>query len=319
MKGVLSLALFAAFTLGSAEAWGDDAACLSAASKGQRARATHKLIEAREQLRLCAAAACPPVVQSDCAGWLALVEKALPSVVTTAKDEAGASLIDVKVTVDGQPFATRLEGQAVALNPGSHTFHFEGPGGATVDQIVLAAEGEQNQRVAVVLPRRAPQASVAPASRPAPNAQAATVPPSSAAVAGPSAAASTGAADTGRTPPPDTARGGSPWKTVGWVVGAVGVVGLGVGTAFGIMAMNDQNAAHCNANKVCLSGPLDAAKSAAFDANVSLAAGGVLAATGLALVLFAPSGEHPRRPAVTASVAPLLVPAGGGLGVGGTW
>jgi hypothetical protein len=47
------------------------------------------LIEAREQLRACAAAQCPAVVQTDCAGWLAEVEKALRSVVVAAKDGAG--------------------------------------------------------------------------------------------------------------------------------------------------------------------------------------------------------------------------------------
>jgi hypothetical protein len=94
-------------------------------------------VEAREKFAVCAAAECPPVVQGDCAGWLASVEKALPSVVLMAKDDGGASLIDVKVTMDGQPFLKRLDGRAVSVDPGPHTFRFEGPGGVTVEQVEL--------------------------------------------------------------------------------------------------------------------------------------------------------------------------------------
>src|ERR1700733_10293046 len=87
----------------AAPAFADEkAACLDAASKGQRFRDTHKLVEAREQLRVCAAAQCPAVVQSDCANWLADVEKALPSVVLSAKSGTGVDLVDVTVSVDGQ-------------------------------------------------------------------------------------------------------------------------------------------------------------------------------------------------------------------------
>ena len=293
MKRLLSLHLVAGLVLGSIPAFADDAACLDAATRGQRARDTHKLLEARAQLRICAALACPPVVQSDCAGWLASVEKALPSVVVTAKDDAGASLIAVKVTVDGQPFATKLEGEAVPINPGSHAFHFEGPGGSTLDQVVVAAEGEQNQRVAVVLPRKAPTAQTAPAPPPS---------PSTVAVEG---------AESG---------GAGPWKTAGWVTGAAGIVGLGVGTVFGMMAISDHASAKCNAQNVCLSGPLNDARSAASVADVGLIAGGVLLAAGLGLVLFGPGGgSGEEHPATTAVVTPVLAPGAAGWAVGGTW
>jgi hypothetical protein len=300
MGRILSLPLIAGVVLGSTPAFADDAACLVAASKGQRLRATHKLVEARAQLRICAASACPPVVQTDCAAWLAAVDKALPSVVVTAKDDAGASLIGVKVTVDGQPFATKLEGEAVPINPGSHAFHFEGPDGATLDQVVLAAEGEQNQRVAVVLTRKAPSPQGSPSS--------------------PSAAATAGADGGASTIQPAPSSGGGAWKTVGWVAGGVGIVGVGVGTVFGMMAISDHDSAKCNAQNVCFSGPLNDARSAATVADVGLIAGGALLAAGLGLVLFAPSGgSGEEHPATTAVMAPVLAPGGGGWAVGGTW
>jgi hypothetical protein len=147
----VSVAVVAAATLLAATAFADDkAACLDAAAKGQRFRDDHKLVEARDQLRICAAATCPAVVQSDCANFLADVEKTLPTVVVTAKNGAGVALADVKVTVDGRPLVSRLDGQAVAMDGGPHAFHFEGADG-TLDQQVIINEGEKNQEVAVVL------------------------------------------------------------------------------------------------------------------------------------------------------------------------
>jgi hypothetical protein len=70
----------------------DKAACLDAADKGQQLGSAHKLIEARDKFRVCAAAGCPAVVQGDCAGWLDAVEKDLPNVVPLAKDDAGNGL-----------------------------------------------------------------------------------------------------------------------------------------------------------------------------------------------------------------------------------
>ena len=295
---LLGLCAAAALTIAS-PVFADDAACLDGASKGQRLRATHKLVEAREELRICAAAACPTVVQSDCAGWLASVEKALPSVVVTAKNEAGTSLIDVKVAVDGQPFLTSLDGHAVPINPGPHTFHFEGPGGATLEQVVLAAEGEQNQRVAVVLRASGGPARTAIPARRSSESGAITMAPGA------------------RAP-----RGGAPWKTVGWVAGGAGVIGLGLGAIFGMKAIDDNNRASCNENHMCLTDALNEAKSDAQIADVAFVAGGVLAAAGIAILLFAPSESGAKgqtRPGVTAALSPIVAPHAGGLTLGGAW
>ena len=258
----------------------DKAACLDAATKGQRFRDTHKLVEARDQLRVCAAAGCPAVVQTDCASWLADVEKALPSVVVTAKNGAGADLVDVKVSVDGQPLVSKLDGQAVPMNGGRHTFHFEGADGS-LDQQVVVTEGEKNRRVAVVL-----------------------------GVAAPAAAPGSGSGA-------NTDGSSSSWRTVGWVLGGAGVVGLGVGTVFGIVTLGDKSSAHCDSNNLCDPGTTGGIKSAALLSDIGWIAGGVLLASGAALVLLSPSGS----PEATASVkvAPVFTASGGEVVVGGGW
>ena len=267
----------------------DKSACVDAASRGQTLRDAHKLVEARDQFRVCAQRQCPSVVQQDCAGWLDAAERGIATVVVTAKTSAGADLVDVTVRVDGQPLLTKLNGDSVPMNPGQHTFHFELADGTQLDQPVVIKEGQKDQSVAVVL-KRAGEPSTPP-------------PPTG----GPSTAGSTGGGGQA---------GGVPWKTVGWVVGAVGVAGLGMGTAFGVIAIGDKNSANCASDNLCESGPLHSARDAALIADIGIIAGGVLAAGGLALVLFSPS---PGREAASVRVQPMVGANVQGLSMGGSW
>jgi hypothetical protein len=184
-------------------------ACMVAADNGQDLRDAHKPLEARQQFRICAATTCPKVVQDDCTRWLEDIEAAVPSVVVTAKSDAGVDLVDVTVSVDGQPFATKLNGDSLTLDPGAHLFHFEAKGGRSLDRNVVVAEGERNQQVAVVL---LPSPEPEPVSRS-------------------SSLAST----------PD---GLGTQKILAAAAGGVGVVGLGVGTVFGIVALSTRSAAN---------------------------------------------------------------------------
>lgn len=281
----LSPGVCVALLLASTSALADDAACLDAAAKAQRLRAAHKLVEAREQLRVCASAACPTAVQSDCANWLIDVEKALPSIVVTAKNGSGTDLVDVKVSVDGQLLVSKLDGAAVPMNAGPHTFHFEGADGR-VDQQVVVTEGDKNQRVAVVL-------GAAP-------------------VSSRGGARSSG----GSEPAPDTAVASRPWRTVGWVLGGVGFVGLGLGTAFGVSTLSGKSS-HCS-NNLCDPGTSNGIKTSALISDVGWIAGGVLLASGAGLVLLSPSGG---RDATTTAfrLAPVLAASGGGVLMAGGW
>ena len=292
MKTFLRCGAYALLLCAASPARADDkAACVDAASRGQTLRDAHKLVEAREQFRVCAQRQCPAVVQKDCATWLDTVERSLATVVVTAKNAAGADLVDVTVKVDGQPLVNKLNGDAVPVNPGQHTFHFELADGTQLDQPVVVKEGEQNQSVAVVLKR--PGESSAPPA------------------AGVGASAAAGSTDHG------VQSGGVPWKTVGWVVGGLGVVGLGVGTAFGVIAIGDKNSANCTSDNFCQSGPLHSARDAALIADIGIIAGGVFVAGGLALVLFSPSQGHEAARAVR--VQPMVGANTRGLSVGGSW
>jgi len=300
MKRASLKVLSAAFAIGafwSAPAYADPAsppskaACLDASSQAQTLRDAHKLLEARDQLRICAQQGCPEVVQKDCLSWVDAVEQSLPTVVITAKDAGGKDLIDLKVTADGQPLTSKLVGDAIPMNPGPHTLHFETADGVTLDRQVVVREGVKNQSVAVVLNTGAPAGAATPASGAMPD-----VPPS----------------------PPDGSTS-SPWRTVGWVAGGVGIVGLGVGTIFGFMAISSKNNAHCDASNACDASSLSSANSNATVSTVGIIAGGVLLAGGAALVLFAPKSDASTPPASTPAgtlrLSPLLAGAGRDTGL----
>jgi hypothetical protein len=286
--------------------------------KAQQLRSAHQLVEAREQLKACAAGACPLVVQSDCASWLTDVERSLPTVVFIAKSAANADVLDVTVSADGKPIVSKLDGLSVPINPGLHTFHFEGPGGTVADRQVLVREGEKNQAIEATLsmgPPPPPRPQPPPPEAKARGSEPERHPAADAQVPGSDHAgsASGSATDSATADASGDSRAPIPWKTIGWGLGAAGVVGLGVGLVAGIVATSDKNAAHC-VKDLCDAGTISGIKSAAIVSDVGWIAGGVLLVGGVSLVLLSPSA---RPPAVT--VTPAVGASSAGAVVAGRW
>jgi hypothetical protein len=261
-------------------------ACVLEHSEAQIAQHAGKLLVAREHLRACAQPACPGLIVTDCAEWLDEVQKSLPSIVLLATDEAGTNLADVKVSADGTLLEAKLDGRAIDVDPGTHTFRFEAPDGRHVEQEVLVGVGEKNKRIVV---------QITDATR-------------ALATSMPVAAVS----------PPATPRG-TPLRTAGLVTAAVGLVGLGVGAGFGVDAIVEQHDARCPDNQCrpgSNPGALGDAQTAGTLSTVFFVAGGVLAAGGLLTWWLAP-----RSAAAMAGVrpVPLTLARGGGVGLVGEW
>ena len=259
MKPALLLLALASVTAGQVALADDKSECLDAASNGQTLRDAHKLIEARDQFRVCARAQCPSVVQMSCVEWLESAEKSLPTVVLGAKNGAGADLVDVEVTVDGAVLATKLEGRSIPMNPGPHAFHFALADGTTVDEQVVVKEGEKIQPIGAVLGR-------APETPPTP--------------------ATTSAHEQMR-----------PRAVAGLAIAGVGVVLVGIGLAFGASAIsqNNSSAAYCDVGGVkddCYGQGVTLRNDAVNNARVStllLGVGAVAVAGGVVLWLTSPS------------------------------
>lgn len=146
------------------------AQCVAANETGQDLRRLGKLQDARASFTACLGG-CPSAVRQDCAERLAEIDRATPTVVLAASDAAGNDLTQVRVLVDGEPFAATLDGKAAPLDPGEHHFRFEADGLPVGDEGIVLAEGEKDRRIHVVLgePPRAPAPAPPPLPPPVPT------------------------------------------------------------------------------------------------------------------------------------------------------
>jgi len=192
------------------------------------------------------------------------------------------------VTLDGAPLDRGMWAAHVALDPGTHKFVFSADGKAprAVD-VTVSGPGVQT----------VPVASLDPIAAPPPPPPAPPPPPP--------------------PPPPEPAQG-SGLRTLGFVVGGVGVVGIGLGSYFGVTAISNKNSgnAHCS-GKLCdpqgLSLESDAHTDAAIS-TVAFAVGAVALAAGAYFVISAPTSQSAQL-----KVGPLMLARGGGAAAEVTW
>jgi hypothetical protein len=182
----------------------DKEACVASFDRGQRAQSDRALRRALGDLIVCAQESCPTVLRADCAGVLAEVRSALPTVVFAADDGNGHELTDVKVFAGTELVASTLDGRAIAVDPGAVELRFEVPGRPPLVTTRMIREGEKSRVIRVSLASAAGAATALTASS---DARAESTPE--------------------RGAPPLAKR-----STLGWVLpsslAAVGVAGLGI-------------------------------------------------------------------------------------------
>jgi hypothetical protein len=253
--------------------------CIAASEAAQSLRDRRALLAARDKLAVCSRDVCPGPIRSDCIEQRGEVDSAMPSVVLRAKDALAEDLVDVKVLCDGVVLATQVDGKALAVDPGAHTFRFEARGLPPVERKLVIGEGEKNRLVVAELVSEAP---VVPVPTPA---------------------------ETPAEPP----EGGSHLWIPGLVVGAVGVAAtipmavLWLSSTSDVRQMKDTCApsaggAGCSADRV----DSDRTKLVVGDFFLGVAAAGI---AGGALLLFTHRGaackEHGAPPPVHLDASPI--------------
>jgi hypothetical protein len=284
--------------------------CLSASEASLKLRGEHKLREARGQLLVCASASCPADVRNECVRRVDPVNAAIPTIIFEAKDAAGNDMTAVKVTMDGQPLAERLEGSAISLDPGTHTFRFEVVGQPPVEKTLVIYEAVKDRHEPIVMSTEGavslvPSPLPTPIALPSPSIGAPPSPPPT-----PASVPDTGV----------TARTWNSRKTVALAVGGLGIAGLAVGGIFGGVAASDWSSAKSESCPNCsltkyqeASSDHNNAVTAATVSTASFIAGGALVAAGVVLWLTAPSA-HEAPPSPTAlRLVPGIGPGSGGL------
>jgi hypothetical protein len=125
--------------------------CVGANTAAQSHRRDGKFAAARAELATCVDASCPALVRDDCNQRLDELNRAQPTIVFDARDNQGHDVSDVAVEVDGRPLVQRLDGIAIAVDPGEHTFTFEEKGRPKVIRKFVLREGEKTRREQVLL------------------------------------------------------------------------------------------------------------------------------------------------------------------------
>ncbi len=156
MRWISASSLAFVVVLGGSRADADTIeACASASEHGQSLRNDRKWHAAREEFLACAQARCPEIVRTDCEQWLGELDRAMPTVIVSAKDDRGSDLLDVRLLVDGELLAERADGRAVSLDPGPHQLRYEHAGSPPILDSIVAREAEKDRRLSVhfVTPR----------------------------------------------------------------------------------------------------------------------------------------------------------------------
>ena len=247
----------------TASADGKDA-CVGAYAAAQANQRSGAMVAAREQLLVCSQEACPPIVRTDCVRWLREVEDAVPTIIFRARDDRGADLFDVRVAVDGAAAVERLDGRPVVIDPGPHTISFQHAGQPSIEQKLLAVQGEKNRVVT---------ADWSSATDASPN------PPSPA----------------GPPPHPSPGAPHSAVPATAYVFGGLGIAGLAVFASFGIKGWADLNHLRSSCAPGCSASDVDSMRTELHVADVGLLVG--IASFGVATwIVLASQGEPKPTP-----------------------
>ena len=264
--------------------------------------------QARADLKECSSGQCTGnrALVEVCKQTLKKLDDAVPLYVRIKADAAARD--GAQLTIDGTaPNKPTLQGNtAYRVKAGRHTVMVKAEGyqDASVTVDVTADSDDAARHVEITLVRLGK-----PAEPPAPP-----VPP---VPVGPSSSSSSAEGPSTADPPSTSPSSSFPYRPVAVVVGAVGVVGLGIGTALGVSALSKKSDAACNGDACPTDGQTNLLLSAKNTGNVStifMVAGGVLVAGGVVLWILKPS-EHKTE----AHLAPTFGPDGLGLVARGTF
>jgi len=127
-------------------------ACLAAFKSAEAHEQAGHLVEAGRLFGACGAAWCGSPLWQECAARNTRVRSYTPSVVPFAVDASGAPRADVEVKMDGLVLASRLDGRALLVDPGTHEFAFSTKGGVFATKRVTVVRGQRNLPISASLP-----------------------------------------------------------------------------------------------------------------------------------------------------------------------
>ena len=235
-----------------------DASC-DAVEQTETMRNEGQYRKARARLLECVNAQCGGDVRRRCATTLQKLDASTPSIVVRAEDGEHNDVLDVAVTLEGEPLMSSLDGMAIPVDPGEHQFVFSRPGHPPVNQTLTIERGQKFRAIDVVIGEE-PKLEPTPAESRQPSAS------------GPSERALASATLIG-----------------------VGVVGLASFTWLGLRARSgEDDLKECE--PTCSRGNVDSVEARYVLANVSLGVGVLALGAATWVLLSGPSSKNVAEP-----------------------
>jgi hypothetical protein len=245
------------------EAKSDD--CGVSFETAQRLQTQGKLVDAQAKLIECSQARCPAFLVRECVALYDRLSTSIPTITLVARDETGAPLTDVAVSMDGKVLAEQIGGRAFAVDPGMHEFTFTREG-KVVNVRALLSEGEKNKPVIAEFVL---------------NENKATAPPPDAGAA-----------------PAAKKKGGPPTAT--FILGGIGIAGLATGLAYRLIAADSYNELLDTCSPNCSSGKVASVRTEYVVSTVAFGVGGAaLVGAGLIWALSGGSESSQDQQALT--------------------
>lgn len=241
--------------------------CSQSFELAQRLRNDSRYLEANQELLKCSNPSCGDALFQECSKLYAEVQTAIPSVIFQARDSTSdRDLIDVTVTLDGRVLAEQLDGKPVLVDPGNHTFTFSAPNAPPVQKDIVIRAGEKLRQVVVDLDLDSKNEPAVPSdSKPTP------VP--------------------AHQPSHESRSRHVP--AASYVLGTVGVIGLGTFVALRVVGAGDYHSLETNCSPNCAQSQVDGVKQKYLFSNVALGVGA--AALAAAIVVYAVQPSRPSQ------------------------
>ena len=120
--------------------------CIAESEAAQQERTDDHLRKARDLFKACSATDCPQSVRSDCERSFDEVDRATPTIVVIARSGT-RDVTGVRVFMDDEPIAERLDGHELAVDPGAHRIRLEDDAGVTLSSRPIIAHAAEKNRV----------------------------------------------------------------------------------------------------------------------------------------------------------------------------
>lgn len=248
----------------------ENRACTSAYKQAKKQEQDNQLRAAEKSWLACAKASCSTFLQHECTFHHAQIQADIPSIVPVVTDAAGAPVTDAQVTMDGQLLTSKIDGRALAIDPGVHEFAFRNGSGLLATEKIVITQGQRNRLVTISLRPGGREAQVQAQAQAQDNSAAsATTGEIKPAVLERSAAPAESLIES----PPAGKTGPAGSRSVApYLLGTVGVAGL---AGFGVLTYwgrkDNDRLAGCSPN--CMPGSLDHIKRLYLGANIALGVG----------------------------------------------